>query len=61
MRQHISPAERSRRVVSTWICRVVPLVLRRAGTLRVTCRRLTVSPLRGPSLIASSTAVSARS
>ena len=50
-RQHTSPAARSVREVSAWIWRVAPC---RAGTRRVTCRRLTVCPLRGPSLMSSS-------
>ena len=41
-----------------WICRVPPC---RAGTRRVTCRRLTACPLRGPSLMVSVIVVSARS
>jgi len=46
------------REVSAWIWRVAPA---RAGTRRVTCRSVTVWPLRGPSLIASSTVESAGS
>src|SRR5579859_7093042 len=57
-RQHTSPAARSVRVVRAWICRVPPAF---AGTRRVTCRRLTVCPLRGPSLMVSVIVVSARS
>ena len=39
------------REVSAWICRVAPAF---AGTRRVTCRSVTVWPLRGPSLMPSS-------
>jgi hypothetical protein len=54
MRQHTSPGGRLSREVSTWICRVQPPL---AGTRRVTCRSVTVWPLRGPPLMVSSTVV----
>ena len=58
IRQHTSPAGKSVREVSAWICRVAPAF---AETRRVTCRSVTVWPLRDPSLMPGSTVESASS